>query len=158
MAERPAKRSKTEAATIEELVVAIRSVSDRELVAIKRALGIAERSDITELRQLSAARHAFFETVKTTLDVPTISGGNWVWELCQPNLLLSELVRQSAWLQAVFRSALAASPCSPDRPWSLVIAFDEFVPGNKLQLQPSRKSMNLSFTFAELGFRNVAKK
>ena len=36
-------------------------------------------------------------------------------------------------------------------PWSIVIGFDEFVPGSKLNLLNHRKCMVLSFSFLELG-------
>ena len=37
----------------------------------------------------------------------------------------------------------------------MIVGYDEFVPGNKLQLQSSRMAMNLSFTFLELGSGGV---
>ena len=66
-------------------------------------------------------------------------------------LMFATMVSESAPLQQLLKKALRESPSSRERPWSLVVGFDEFVPGNKLQLQPSRKAMNLSFTFLELG-------
>ena len=54
-------------------------------------------------------------------------------------------------LQHAFKEALHRHPCSRDRPWGLVVRFDEHIPGNKLALQPRRKSMHLSFSFSELG-------
>jgi hypothetical protein len=36
-------------------------------------------------------------------------------------------------------------------PWSLVVGFDEFTPGNKLQADNRRKVMVLSYSFLELG-------
>jgi hypothetical protein len=54
-------------------------------------------------------------------------------------------------LSACFERAMEQSRPSPQRPWSLAIAWDEFCPGNKLQVEPSRKIMVLSFTFLELG-------
>ena len=71
--------------------------------------------------------------------------------MCHPGLLLSCAVAESPSLQRLFRDALRIRPCSREAPWSLVVGYDEFVPGNKLQLQPSRKTMNLSFSFMELG-------
>jgi hypothetical protein len=42
-------------------------------------------------------------------------------------------------------------PPSIEHPWSLIVGFDEFSPGNKLQCDNRRKTMVLSFTFKELG-------
>ena len=85
------------------------------------------------------------------IEVETVGGGQWQWHLCQPNLLFSTMVSESKPLQTLLKETFLSSPSSRERPWSLVVGFDEFVPGNKLQLQPSRKAMNLSFTFLELG-------
>ena len=89
------------------------------------------------------------------IEVEREGGGTWQWPLCQPNLLFSTLVAESAQLQQVIEEALRTSPGTRDRPWHLIVGFDEFVPGNKLQLQPNRKAMNVSFTFLELGSDGV---
>ena len=100
---------------------------------------------------ISGVRNAKFDSVKHTIRVPMQDGGEWDWQLCHPGLLLSRLVGESEALQAGFRDAMSRHPCAPDRPWGLVVGFDEAVPGNKLALVNSRKSMNLQFSFEELG-------
>ena len=100
---------------------------------------------------VSSIRGARFETIKATIPLPLLDGGMWEWPLCHPGLLLSRVVSESAALQAGFRDALSKHPCSAHSPWGLVVGFDEHVPGNKMALNPSRKSMNLSFSFQELG-------
>ena len=99
----------------------------------------------------SDARNAKFDSLKHTIRVPLLDGGEWGWQLCHPGLLLSRLVGESEALQAGFRDAMSRHPCAPDRPRGLVVGFDEAVPGNKLSLVHSRKSMNLQFSFEELG-------
>ena len=100
---------------------------------------------------LQAARTRKFRSLATTLHVETKDGTGWDWTLCHPNLLLSQMVNESPSLQQIFSDALRARPCSKESPWNLVIGYDEFVPGNKLQVQASRKAMNLQFSFLELG-------
>ena len=51
----------------------------------------------------------------------------------------------------LFATTLAENPCSFERPWHIIVGFDEFAPGNKLKVDNSRKCMNLSFTFREFG-------
>ena len=51
----------------------------------------------------------------------------------------------------LFAGALAENPPSLERPWHIILGFDEFAPGNKLKVDNSRKCMNLSFTFLEFG-------
>ena len=98
----------------------------------------------------TAVRHAKFDSLQHVFRFPLLDGGEWDWQLCHPGLLLSRLVGESEALQAGFRDALSRHPCAPDRRWGLVVGFDEAVPGNKLSLVQSRKSMNLQFSFEEL--------
>ena len=83
--------------------------------------------------------------------MPCVSGASWTWEFADPNRLLALLVSSSTVLEDVFSQAAKLYPCSKDRPWQLVIGFDEFIPGNKLKTHNERKTMNVSFTFVELG-------
>ena len=73
------------------------------------------------------------------------------WEMADPNRLVSYLVASSPRLQDAFARAAALNPCSADRPWHLVIAWDEFTPGMVLSPNNARKTMALSFSFIELG-------
>ena len=62
------------------------------------------QSLLTQLRQhpelLSATRneltdgfHAKFNDVKTSIEMPLLDGGTFVWELCDPGLLLAKAHR-----------------------------------------------------------------
>jgi len=84
-------------------------------------------------------------------DLPLDKGGTFAWKYADPCELLMMVVSEAPLLSECFKHAAARSPPSRDRPWSLVLAWDEFCPGNKLQVDPSRKAMVLSFTFLELG-------
>jgi len=118
---------------------------------LRRIIGALENEPAPSWKSLQRARKSRFESVMTKLSVATLDGGTWDWPLCQPNLLFATMVSESECLRSLVAAAIRASPCSREKPWSLVVGYDEFVPGNKLQLQPSRKSMNLSFSFLELG-------
>ena len=102
-------------------------------------------------RNVVNARHAKFTSVKHVIRVPLQEGGHFDWSICHPGLLLTRVVEDSPALQAAFKEALRTSPCGPQHPWRLMVGFDEHIPGNKLALMPARKSMNLSFSFLELG-------
>ena len=134
-------------AALIKVVTQATSSSDLEIRRILAALA----ADAPSKQSLSSARHARLDEVMRVIEVETEGGGQWQWHLCQPNLLFSTMVSESKPLQTLLKEAFLSSPSSRERPWSLVVGFDEFVPGNKLQLQPSRKAMNLSFTFLELG-------
>jgi len=102
-------------------------------------------------REMVDVGQARFFSVKRTINLPLTDGSEFAWELCDPNLLVARIVEESAALQSWFADALQRKPCSEDNPWGLLIGWDENVPGNQLALQTSRKSMNLSFSFQELG-------
>ena len=65
--------------------------------------------------------------------------------------MLSEMIEKSQQLAELYNRAALENPPSVERPWSLVIGFDEFAPGNKLKVDNRRKCMNLGFSFLELG-------
>ena len=73
------------------------------------------------------------------------------WEMADPNRLVSYLVESSPRLQDAFARAAVRNPCSAERPWHLVLAWDEFTPGMVLSPNNARKTMALSFSFIELG-------
>ncbi len=92
-----------------------------------------------------------FDSVKCIESMPLIEGGFVDWEFADPNTLLVNLVEHSPALNRLFTEAVRISPPSVVKPWSLVVGFDEFVPGNKLKVDNKRKTMVLSFSFLELG-------
>ena len=49
------------------------------------------------------------------------------------------------------RKAAARHPPNRNRPWKLIIGWDEFTPGNALAPDNRRKTMVLPFSFVELG-------
>ena len=81
----------------------------------------------------------------------TTTGKEWQWDYAEPGALLSLLVDESDSLQALYTDAWDRRPCSQESPWSAVIGFDEFIPGNKLAIDHTRKTMVVSFSFLELG-------
>lgn len=131
-----------------QAVVNLRGTSNSALKEIMARLGANQGPSANALTDAMQAR---FRSVMRIIDVENEDGSVWSWPLCDPNLLLTRMLHESPPLQRIFSEALAQRPCSASAPWRLIVGFDEFVPGNKLQLQPARKSMNLSFSFLELG-------
>ena len=155
MSQRPRKQQRIDhgldpAAARLQRVINIGSTSDRSLQELLGQLDGAP----TSRHAILQARHALFDSIAHTLRVPIVRlkvRSEWEWKLCNPALMLTRLVAESTALQHAFKEALRRHPCSQERPWGLVVGFDEHIPGNKLALQPERKTMNLSFSFAELG-------
>jgi hypothetical protein len=100
---------------------------------------------------LGEANQQLFHSIKCADAVRMLSGVPWSWLYVDPGKLLTLLMSESAALQGLYDEAWARSPATPQAPWSLVVAYDEFVPGNKLSTDHARKTMVVSFTFLELG-------
>ena len=106
-------------------------VSITGLADLLRSIAPEQAVSSTTLRR---ANHAVFNDHKAVERMQDVYGGMFEWSFLAPDLWLGGLVGRSAELQAVFEAALNAHPVSPTQPWRLVLGFDEFTPGNKLQL------------------------
>ena len=100
---------------------------------------------------VDAAYAARFSEVECTVDLPLKDGGDYTWTFVDPGLLLAKMVSECSALGAVYSAALAENPPRQDAPWHLIIAWDEFAPGDKLRVDNRRKAQVLSFSFRELG-------
>jgi len=104
------------------------------------------RSRLIEANQAVLLQHLAVDVM------PVVGGGDgFRWEYLSPASWMSSLIARSAALQRLFACALTRTPCTDSQPWSLVVGFDEFIPGNKLAVDNCRKCMVLSFTFLQLG-------
>lgn len=100
---------------------------------------------------LQRANLEAFTSIRHEEQLPLRDGSVFKWEMCNPNRLLAKMIEECPHLQELYVRAANKHPCSASQPWSLVIGFDEFCPGNKLKVHNERKCMNLSFNFLELG-------
>ena len=94
----------------------IGSTSNKALAKITREAGIqvSQDHDTVEVGQ------ARFSTLSRSLQVPGVSGRLVDWEFCDPGLLVSRVVWESAALRELSSSALTRTPCSHSRPWKLL--------------------------------------
>jgi hypothetical protein len=106
---------------------------------------------------LGEANQQLFHRIKCVDVVRLLSGDPWSWFYVDPCKLLTVLLTESVGLQGLYDGAWARTPATPQTPWSLLVAYDEFSPGNKLATDQSRKTMVLSFTFLELGASALAR-
>ena len=95
-----------------------------------------------------AAYHLEFRKVRVTEKFELTDGTEFELEFAEPALLISELVSSSAALSSVYDAAIRKHG---RRDWRLIVAFDEFAPGNKLRVDNRRKAMNCFISFLELG-------
>ncbi len=132
-------------------------VSMSGLVSVIAILRRSGKGTSWDRRILGEANQELFHRIKCVDVVRMLSGDPWSWEYIEPSKLLNVLLPESVGLQALYDGAWARSPATPQTPWSLLVAFDEFTPGNKLSTDQTRKTMVLSFTFLELGASALAR-
>jgi hypothetical protein len=94
---------------------------------------------------------AKFNEIHTQIRLPLADGGEHAWHLLHPGRLVASMIRWCPVLEDAFVDAVERSPPTISEPWSLIVGFDEFTPGNKLRVDNNRKCMNLSFSFLQLG-------
>ena len=93
-------------------------------------------------KALYEANLARFLSIRHIESVPMLRGDDFQWEMAQPCRLLTLMVSECSELNHLFVAAVARYP--PNHRWRLVIGFDEYIPGAKLQLHNQRKCMNIS--------------
>ena len=80
------------------------------------------------LKHLDAAYHQRFIEVKVTVPIEMDNGDIFTWELAEPSLLLQAMLDASKELTDLYhRTALMHTG-----DWDIILAWDEFTPGNKL--------------------------
>ena len=125
-----------------------------ELIQAFRDLG-DDLPDNVNRWSMADANHARFKSVAHVEKMQLEEGGSWDWEMAEPNKLLTLMVSESSVLQGLFAEAVRRRAPSISNPWTLVIGYDEFSPGGMFDTDNDRKSMNLSYTFLELGEHNI---
>jgi len=107
---------------------------------IKENPSVIER-DVSMMQLRRFNRHAWNNVRRHRLALPGSGGGIVHLNALDPGSLLSFMLQESALLQRVYGSALARSQCYFQKPWDMVLNFDELSPGNKLHVE---KCMNLN--------------
>ena len=102
-------------------------ISLRGLETILRKAGVEGAGQ----RSIRAANRELMQRVLHVENVPLKDGGEFAWEFAEPNLLIQTMVNESPALQELYAYAARRYPCDQAHPWRLMLAFDEFTPGNK---------------------------
>ena len=122
-------------------------ISLRGLESILRKAGVQGAGK----RSIRAANREVLERVLHVETLALTDGGEFLWELAEPNLVIQTMVNESPALQEVYAAAARRFPCDQAHPWRLMLAMDEFTPGNKFLKKNRRKTMCFSANFKELG-------
>ena len=129
-------------------VLNLNGTSNDSLRSIVREIAPDSMISTREATDVGQAR---FYAVRHEFRLELTDGGDVFWELAHPSLLVTRMVEECPSLQEVFAAAFRRREPTAEAPWGLLIGWDENVPGSKLALQQSGKSMNMSFSFLELG-------
>ena len=100
---------------------------------------------------LDQSLHDELDPLIEVVPLKKAEGGEYIWKILEPNRLLAHVVESSPELAACYLRAAHAHEPTLENPWDLMICFDEFVPGDKLKIATTRKSMVLGFNFRQLG-------
>ncbi len=106
------------------------------IAGLAKLLPLASRATVNEAssKQLRCANLDLFERLRKVLKVQLHSGGALDWEVLDFSKTLPFFLAASTTLRRLYTEAITKFPPSDARPWSAVVAFDEFCPGNKLQV------------------------
>ena len=118
-----------------------------------QAASVVRRLGHTDVSRWVARQENNFELsrVATSIELELADGARFGWTVARlQELLPAALDRCDAFRSAV-ADALSRTPCSPDRPWNLVIYLDEVTPGNPLRPDNQRKIIAFYVGFLELG-------
>ena len=106
---------------------------------------------VTSQKQYDAALHELFDNMAVTEEIVLENGELFAWEYTEPVLLMQASLDVSPELQNRYAETLQMHPGTLEQPWSLVLGFDELVPGDKLSGITSKKTMCVYFNFITLG-------
>ena len=110
---------------------------------------IKENPDLINVsrNELLEQFHARFDLVKTSISLE-LNDGSWrEWPVADPGLLLSMVLQERPELANLFAVAMDAHPCSSSLPWSIIVGFDEYTPGNKTKLNNQKNAWSRPFRF-----------
>jgi hypothetical protein len=98
-------------------------------------------------RTLDRAHDSLFELVRHQIVLPTVYGSEFKWDIAHPSLLLAKSLEESRDMRELYVDRLASHPGR----WTIALLFDELTPGSIAHPQHERKTMNVAYTFLELG-------
>lgn len=87
-----------------------------------------------DMSTLRRANREVFNLHCVVEPLATTDGHPFAWQYLAPDSWMVALLDRKPHLNTLFAEAWRRRPATAERPWSLVLGFDEFVPGNKLQV------------------------
>ena len=91
-------------------------------------------------RELTRRSQQVGEPLRTELVATNVLGEALDIDVFDPVLLCECVLAETLSLRRAYAESLAARPSTQAKPWHIVVAFDEYVPGDKRNPVNSRKS------------------
>ena len=115
------------------------------------------RKDLRNARNLTCDDDTPFGPIIQSMDVIDTNDVTQRVGFAHPFAALWTALTISESFRLFFEERLAACPCSPENPWSLVFYSDEVTPGNPLSPANHRKFQAVYWTFLEFGAHGLSR-
>lgn len=105
----------------------------------------------TSSRSIADAFHNRFDELKVVIKMNMLDGSTFDWEVLHPCRLFSYMLHELPALESIYSAAMQKHKPSIALPWTAILIWDEYTPGNKMRVDNTRKGFNFSLNFAEVG-------
>ena len=129
----------------------LRGISDEALCAVIREWKVQTVVEDISAWDVQNFLKTQFRSMSCTLQVPTMSGRTFDWEICQIGKVLGNWGAECGPFRELMEKATAIAGKSPDSPLHMVLYLDGITPGNVLRPDNKRKIWAFYATFLELG-------
>ena len=120
----------------------------RKVTQIVHNVAVETREETLTVDTRSAEHLVQRARIIATRKLSLATGEEITLAFAEPAASLGLVLHHNAEVRAIFQETLRRFPCSPIRPWRIVLGLDECWSGNVLNVT-GRKAMALSYTFME---------
>ena len=137
-----------------------RSLPHMSATALTAILKFAAENDVSEFKTYhrsiwdtalaAALEDTPYGPILLQLPVHTNDGEESLW-MVNPLGYLHTVYQKPGGFQRLVKDTFFSMPCTPERPWRIVLYTDEVSPGNQLSVANNRKMWLVYFSFLEFG-------
>ena len=120
----------------------------RKIIEIVHNAAEETREEMLTIQSRKAEHLVQRARIIATRKLSLEDGSEITLNFAEPAASLGLVLHHNAEVRAIFQETLRRFPCSPIRPWRIVLGMDECWSGNILNVT-GRKAMALSYTFME---------
>ena len=110
------------------------NIPQRQLSSLLQSLNGLNLNESFSRQVMSNHLKEAIQPLKHTFTLGLEDGQEFSWVILHPGRLLQKLLDDSPQLMEAFAEAANKAEPSQDHPWTLLMGFDEFAPGNKLKV------------------------